>query len=188
MPKLHYSRATTGEKVAECLLDPADAGLIGDLVSAATHNGAGLLWVHSRADLSGAGFTARPGFHEFRADPCPPGGEELPVLPDEVVLGLLPRTFTGQWGHKEPDPEWAVSPGGVWLGLRSGGEWIGLCRVEAERRAVDGPGFVPAARTGDGVRRLVLAAGARLGPGPVIVETWGEDPDHLPHDLPPYCR
>jgi len=29
MPKLHYSRATTGEKVAECLLDPADAGLIG---------------------------------------------------------------------------------------------------------------------------------------------------------------
>ena len=101
----------------------------------------------------------------------------LPVLPDEVVLGLLPRTFTGQWGHKEPGPEWAVSPGGVWLGLRSGGEWIGLCRVEAERRAVDGSGFVPAARTGDGVRRLVLAAGARLGPGPVIVETWGEDPD-----------
>ena len=23
---------------------------------------------------------------------------------------------------------------------------------------------------------LVLAAGARLGPGPVTVETWGEDP------------
>jgi hypothetical protein len=177
MPKLHYSRATTGEKVAECLLDPADAGLIGDLVSAATQQGAGLLWVHSRASRSGAGFTARPGFHEFRADPCPSGGEELPVLPDEVVLGLLPRTFIGQWGHKEPDPEWAVSPEGVWLGLRSGEEWIGLCRVEAERRAVDGPGFVPAARTGDGVRRLVLAAGARLGPGPVIVETWGEDPD-----------
>jgi hypothetical protein len=36
---------------------------------------------------------------------------------------------------------------------------------------------LPAARTGDGVRRLVLAAGARLGPGPVIVETWGEEPD-----------
>jgi hypothetical protein len=36
---------------------------------------------------------------------------------------------------------------------------------------------VPAARTDDGVRRLVLAAGTRLGPGPVIVETWGEDPD-----------
>jgi len=121
MPKLHYSRATTGEKVAECLLDPADAGLIGDLVSEATQNGAGLLWVHSRADLSGAGFTARPGYHEFRADPCPSGGEELPVLPDEVVLGLLPRTFTGQWGHKEFDPDWAVSPEGVWLGLRSGG-------------------------------------------------------------------
>jgi hypothetical protein len=177
MPKLHYSRATTGEKVAECLLDPADSGLIGDLVSEATQQGAGLLWVHSRADLSGAGFTARPGFHEFRADPCPSGGEELPVLPDEVVLGLLPRTVTGQWGHKEPDPEWAVSPEGAWLGLRSGEEWIGLCRVEAERRAVDGPGFVPAARTDDGVRRLVLAAGARLGPGPVIVETWGEDRD-----------
>ena len=180
MPKLHYSRATTGEKVAECLLDPADAadsGLIGDLVSEATQKGAGLLWVHSRADLSGAGFTARPGFHEFCADPCPPGGEELPVLPDEVVLGLLPRTFTGQWGHKEFDPEWAVSPEGIFLGLRSGGEWIGLCRVEAERRAVDGPGFVPAARTDDGVRRLVLAAGARLGSGPVTVETWGEDPD-----------
>ena len=30
--------------------------------------------MHSRADLSGAGFTARPGFHEFRADPCPSGG------------------------------------------------------------------------------------------------------------------
>jgi hypothetical protein len=177
MPKLHYARATTGEKVAECLLDPADAGLAGDLVSAATQQGANLLWVHSRADLSGAGFTARPGFHEFRADPCPAGGEELPVLPGEVVLDLLPRTFTGQWGHKEPDPEWAVSPEGVWLGLKSGEEWIGLCRVEAERRAVDGPGFVPAARTDEGVRRLVLAAGARLGPGPVIVETWGEEPD-----------
>jgi hypothetical protein len=177
MPKLHYSRATTGEKVAECLLDPADAGLIGDLVSEATQQGASLLWVHSRADLSGAGFTARPGFHEFRADPCPSGGEELPVLPGEVVLDLLPRTFTGQWGHKEPDPEWAVSPEGAWLGLQSGEEWIGLCRVEAERRVVDGPGFVPAARTGEGVRRLVLAACARLGPGPVIVETWGEEPD-----------
>jgi hypothetical protein len=47
------------------------------------------------------------------------------VLPDEVLLGLLARTFTGQWGHKEPGPEWAVSTGGVWLGLRSGGEWIG---------------------------------------------------------------
>ena len=56
----------------------------------------GLLWVHSRADLSGAGFTARPGFHEFRADPCPSGGEALPVRPDEVVLSLLPRTFTGR--------------------------------------------------------------------------------------------
>ena len=56
----------------------------------------GLLWVHSRADLSGAGFTARPGFHEFRADPCPFGGEALPVRPDEVVLSLLPRTFTGR--------------------------------------------------------------------------------------------
>jgi hypothetical protein len=179
MPKLHYSRATTGEKVAECLLDPADAGLIGDLISEATRDGATLLWVHSRADLSGAGFTEKTGFREYRADPCPAGGEDLPVLTDEVVLDLLPRAFTGQWGHKEPDPEWAVSPGGVWLGLQSGAgqEWIGLCRVEEERRAVDGPGFVPAARTDEGVRRLVLAAGARLGPGPVTVETWGDEPD-----------
>lgn len=67
MPKLHYSRATTGEKVAECLLDPADAGLIGDLVSAATQQGAGLLWVHSRASRSGAGFelTERNGGWEL---------------------------------------------------------------------------------------------------------------------------
>ncbi len=179
MPKLYYSRATTGEKVAECVLAAGDAGQIGELITEASAQGAALLWVHSDADLSGAGFTARPGFYEFRADPCPAGGEDLPVLSNEVVLGLLPRAFTGLWGHKDPDPEWAVSPEGVWIGLRAGAgdEWIGLCRVEAERRTIDGPGFVPAARTDDGVRRLVLAAGARLGPGPVTVETWGEEPD-----------
>ena len=43
MPKLHYSCATTGEKVAECVFDSAGVGLVGDFVSEATQEGAGLL-------------------------------------------------------------------------------------------------------------------------------------------------
>jgi hypothetical protein len=80
MPKLHYSRATTGEKVAECLLDPADAGLIGDLVSAAMQQGAGLLCTAgppdpARASPPGPGSTssgptrARPAARNCRC--CP---------------------------------------------------------------------------------------------------------------------
>ena len=67
---------------------------MGDLGSATAQTGAGLLWVHSRNVMISAGFSPGPGATVARTDPCSSGGEELPVLPGEVVLGLLPRTFT----------------------------------------------------------------------------------------------
>lgn len=182
--RLIFARTPAGEPVAECVLDMADLGLLPRLEHEAAASDCALLWVHSDADLSPDGFTARPGYHRYTrdgaADPDPaadPDADVLPLLDLAAVLDLLPRAFIGQWGHHEFVADWARSPLARYAGLGQPGAWTGLCRFEPDSRQIDGPGFVADRRSPDGARRLVLSALARLGPGPVTLETWGDPPD-----------
>ena len=174
--RLIYARTPGGEPVAECELEPGEVGLLAGLVSAAAAGGAALLWVHSTADLSGAGFERRHGYRRLVAS-AGLAGEPLPVLDTGTVLELMPRAFVGQWGHHEFNAEWAASAGARYVGLGSPGSWSGLCRAEPAHGLIDGPGFVGGPGTPEAVRRLVLGAAACLRPGPVTVETWGEPAD-----------
>jgi hypothetical protein len=169
--------ATDGFPVAECELAAGDLGALPALIDEARRSGARRLWVHSSADLTRAGFTQAEGYRKFSAGSCP-AGDPLPALGAQAVADLWPRAFAGQWGHKHVDAAAAraiaQSPDAVFLGLPAGSGWAGLCQVIPAERLIDGPGFLPGARTGDAVRRLVLGACAYLGPGPATVETWGE--------------
>jgi len=169
--------STDGDRVAECELAPDETGLLPGLTGEARRAGAVRLWVHSAADLSGFGLTRCEGYRRFFASVCPVG-EPLPVADAETVADLWPRAFRGQWGHKRVDPDtaraMAISGEAAFIGLPENGRWTGLCRVEPAERLIDGPGFADRPRTPDAVRRLVLAACAYLGAGPVAVETWGE--------------
>jgi hypothetical protein len=169
--------STDGLPVAECELAASDLGELPALIEEARRSGARWLWVHSSADLAGAGFAPVDGYRKFSVGSCP-AGDPLPVLDAGTVAGLWPRAFAGQWGHKHVDAVTARtvadSPGVAFLGLRTGSEWTGLCQVVPAERLIDGPGFIRDARSGDAVRRLVLGACAYLGPGPATVETWGE--------------
>lgn len=175
--RLIFGTSTTGDRVAECELAPDEAGLIPELTDEARQAGAAWLWVHCPADLAGFGLTRTDGYRRFVAAACP-AGEPLPVLDVETVADVWPRAFRGQWGHKLVDAgiarTLAAAGDGVFVGLREHGEWTGLCRVEPANRLIDGPGLADRERTPDATRTLVLGACARLGDGPVTVETWGE--------------
>lgn len=186
--RLIFARTPAGEPVAECELDAADVGLLPALAQEAAASGCTFLWVHSDADLSPAGFTARPGYHRYTRDGAPdaelaaelaadPEAGALPLLDLAAVLDLLPRAFAGRWGHHEFDADWARSPQARYVGLGQPGAWTGLCRFEPESRQIDGPGFVADGWSPDEARRLVRGALARIGPGPVTLETWGDPPD-----------
>jgi hypothetical protein len=160
--RLVFSRTPAGDPVAECELAAGDTGLLSELARQAACHGAVLLWVHCAADLSKAGFAARQGYRRFTAAAVPPG-DPLPLLDTPAVLGLLPRAFTGQWGHHQFDAAWARAAEARYVGRGQRGHWIGLCRFEPPRRHIDGPGFPAGPGSPDAVRLLV--AGARRAPG-----------------------
>jgi hypothetical protein len=133
--------------------------------------------VHSTADLSEAGFARRQGYRRFTAQALP-SGDQLPLLDTETALDLLSRAFIGRWGHHQLDDTAAAFLAQTrFVGLGEPGDWTGLCGFEAERRYIDGPGFIAGQRSPDAVRHLVLGAAAHLGPGPVTLETWGDPAD-----------
>jgi hypothetical protein len=185
LPELLFVSSPDGELVAECELDlpAADHGppdlagrdLIAGLVAAATNGGAGLLWVHSDADLTAAGFVCRQGYRRLHADTIPVG-TPLPLLDPTTVLSLWPRAFCGQWGHHRFDPAAdVIPPGWHFVGLAEGSGWAGLCSFDTGMRGIDGPGFLPGAASPDRKRALVLAACAHLGTGPATLQTWGDE-------------
>jgi hypothetical protein len=165
-----------GEPIAECELAAGDTGLLPGLEREAARHGAVALWVHGDADLSTAGYTARPGYRRLTGSAVRPG-DLLPLLDTPTVLALLPRAFLGQWGHHQVDAAWASSAGARYVGLGEPGSWTGLCRFEPGRRHIDGPGFLGWAGSPQAVRALIRGAVAHLGPGPVTVETWGDGPE-----------
>jgi len=145
-----------------------------ELAAAARQHGATRLCIYSTADLSAAGFARREGYRRLTASAVP-AGDPLPVLDREAVAAVWPLAFVGQWGHHRVQPGVNDAlPGAIYVGLPGGDDWLGLCRVEPERRHIDGPGFVGRPGSAEQAQALVVGAGAQLNPGPVTLETWGD--------------
>jgi hypothetical protein len=181
MDAIVMGTATDGTPVAE--VEAEDASLdVAELVAEARRRGAGLVWVHG-GDLSAHGFVRSHGYVRLHSDAVTgsaAGGETLPSVEADACGPLLAEAYRGLWGHKRVDPSRGPpTDGSVVIGLREGEEWVGLCRFWPGDRLVDGPGVVPQRRTPDRRARLLAAACARLGEGPVDVDTWGEDPATL---------
>lgn len=171
---LSYARSPAGEAIAECELEPGDIGLLAALSQEAKRHGASYLCVYCTADLTGAGFERRLGYRRFTASHAL-AAKPLPVLDAAAVREVWPRSFIGQWGHHQIEPaDFEAFADSVFVGLRRGGSWAGICRVEPDHRHIDGPGFAGWPGNGDAVKQLVAGASALLRPGLVTLETWGD--------------
>lgn len=177
MDEVQICRNTEGETVAEVDLDETGLTLT-EIIGQARDRGADLVWAHG-GDPGADGFVPQPGYAHLHAeDPLP--GEPLPTVEPELYGALLGEAFAGMWGHKWVDRDQSLpTDGSVVLCLTEDGEAIGLCRVWPDLRLVDQPGVVPARREAAHTLRLLGAACALLGPGPVDVNTWGESAQTL---------
>jgi hypothetical protein len=134
-----------------------------------------LLWLHTDRDLSSEGFERFPGYVRLRAE-SPPRGEPLPRLRPEHFAATQDAAFRGLWGHKLVTPDSASPAGAIVLGLYEREKPVGLCTIFPADRLVDGPGVVASARDPSRYVRLLVGACAELGPGPVDIDSWGDDP------------
>jgi len=177
MGEVLISRDTFGTTVAEVDLDDTTM-TVPELVDHARTLGAGLVWAHGGSPEA-SGFVRRSGYARLHAE-APVAGDPLPLVDNDVFGPLLARSFLGMWGHKWVDPaQPPPTDGSVVLCLEEGGAPIGLCRVWPGARLVDQPGVVPERRGPERTLRLLGGACALLGPGPVDVDTWGEDRETL---------
>jgi hypothetical protein len=177
MGEVLIGRDTAGTTVAEVDLDEATL-TVAQIVDAARVHGAGLVWAHGGSPEA-AGFVPRPGYARLHADD-PVAGDPLPPVAPEAYGELLAKAYVGMWGHKWVDPTQRLpTDGSVVLCLEEDGVAVGLCRVWPRDRLVDQPGVVPERRGSEATLRLLGAACSLLGPGPVDVDTWGEDPETL---------
>lgn len=175
-------RNTEGETVAE--VDFGDTALtLPEIIDRARALRASILWAHG--SISGEDvLEAKPGYARLRAEQ-PVAGDPLPLVEPGDYAALMGEAYAGMWGHKWVDPaESLPTDGSVVLSLAEDGVPIGLCRVWPAQRLVDQPGVVPEHREPRHQVRLLAAACALLGPGPVDVDTWGESP----HVLDAYGR
>jgi hypothetical protein len=172
---IFFSTSVDGVALAEAVW--ADGTDLADLRARAIEDGAGLLWVHG-GDLARFGFTARPGYTQLTADK-PKRSAPLPVVPDTAAAyAVLPQCFADQWGHHLAEAHHLTAEGGVTLQLVERGAIVGLCRV-TEDRHVDDIGLVPGARKPARYRRMLAGACGYLGPGPVTVDSWGQEPSTI---------
>jgi hypothetical protein len=176
MDDVLFGRDTVGRAVAEVDLDETTLS-VAEIVGYARQHGADVVWAHG--GNPGDGFERNPGYAHLHADAAI-AGDQLPEVPADQYGALLVKAYQGQWGHKWVEPTQQLpSDGSVVLCLEEDGEPIGLCRVWPGARLVDQPGVVPDRRSADHSLRLLGAACALLGPGPVDVDSWGESPDVL---------
>lgn len=170
-------RNTERERVAEVDLNDTTLTVTEILDQARAHQ-ADLVWAYG-GDPVGEGFVPRPGYTRLHAeDPVP--GEPLPRMNAADHGPVLARAYLGQWGHRWVDPGQPLpADDSVVLCLHEEEVPIGLCRVWPGERLVDQPGVVPERRAVPPYVRLLGAACALLGPGPVDVDTWGEAPEVL---------
>jgi hypothetical protein len=110
----------------------------------------------------------------------PVAGDPLPTVDADAYGPALAKAYLGQWGHKWVAPDQGLpTDGSIVLCRHEDRVPIGLCRVWPEEGLVDQPGVVPERRGPHATVRLLGAASALLGPGPLTVDTWGEAPEVL---------
>jgi hypothetical protein len=177
MAELLICRSTEGESVAEVDLDETTLTLA-QIVDLAREQGADLVWAHGGTPTM-EGLVPKPGYvHLHAVRPVP--GDLLPAVEAQAYGPLLAKAYAGLWGHKWVDPtEPPPDDGSVVLCLTENDAPIGLCRVWPDQRLVDQPGVAAPWRGPRHTQRLLGAACALLGPGPVDVDTWGESPQNL---------
>lgn len=171
-----WTHAVTSEGLTVAEVDLADADPV-SVIREARQRGVARLWVHTNIDLTRLGFARRPGYARLRAD-HPPEGAALPRLHPDDYARTLDGAYRGVWGHKHVAESAEAPADATVLGLYTGSEPIGLCRVFVDDRLVDGPGVIAAARAPANYARLLSGACSLLGPGPVDLESWG-DPDEI---------
>lgn len=177
MGEVLICRDTEGRTVAEVDLDDTTS-TVAEIVDRAREEGADLVWAHG-GNPTMEGFVPMPGYAHLHAD-HPVAGERLPRVEADAYGPLLAKAYLGQWGHKWVDPTQPLPiDGSIVLGLYDQRVPVGLCRVWPEQRLVDQPGVVPERRGTQHSLRLLGAACALLGPGPVDVDSWGEAPEVL---------
>lgn len=174
------STSADGTPVAEVELVPGSVGDLDDILARAREADARLLWAYAVDDLEQHGFARTPGFVRLEGEAdfadVPDDDERVVELTEEQDVRALRRDcFVGRFGHKTPAAHQEVCrPAYVHLGLVVADQVVGTCRVEPAGRYVDAPGVLPAYRTPRRYVRLLRAAAEQLGPGPLVLEGWGE--------------
>ncbi len=169
-----------GTPVAEVELAPGRTTDLAAIIAKARDEQAQVLWAYTCDDLEEEGFAETPGYMRLEGTPSfddlPDDDEEVVVLEDEhEVRQLRQACFVGRFGHKMPSTSKpVVRPDHVHLGLVVAGEVVGTCLVVPAERYVDAPGVLPGHRRPPRYVRLLRAAAALLGDGPLILEGWGE--------------
>jgi hypothetical protein len=186
MSRILITYAANGELVAEVDFSAATVG-VDEFIETADQAGASLLWAHG-GELADHGFRRVNGYVNLHADwtvdsdaACPVSSTGSVGTVDLKAEPWLPtEAFAGQWGHKRVDETTDLSDdGSVVLALAERGAYLGICTVWPASRLVDGPGVVPSARSARRKAQLLHAACALLGPGPIDMDTWGEDDESL---------
>jgi hypothetical protein len=151
------------------------ATLTSALVEQASASHVDAIWLQAHAVDSALGLSARPGYARLVA-PHPPSPLELPQPPRAVIRDLEVECYSGIWGYAEPgEPD----PTAVYVGLREGGEWVGICECDRVAGWILGPGVRPGLRTAERYARLVRGAAAFLAFDRVTLETWGDSAETL---------
>jgi hypothetical protein len=163
-------RSADGVVVVEVRLVNRTAADLKPLIAEATAAGAQLLWVHGDGVDETLGFRRRGGYARLEAEQLP-DPVELPSPRYSLIRELQTDCFSGVWGHSEPG---APDPCATYVGLHEGGGWVGVCEFDADAGWIDGPGVIRELRTPDRYARLVRGAAARMKPGAVTLETWGD--------------
>ena len=183
-PSVVFGVSTEGKTVAEALI--ANEAQAGELLAAARRAGSELAWAHSAADLSGLGFSERPGYRKMTGQARrrrATGAGVGPLPQGDYSPDLWAAAFRGQWGHKTPSPDqWPfdLPAGTVTLCLRRHGETAGVCRVDPAASLIDAPGVLPAYRADlSGYEALLGAAAALVDAPKVAVESWGDGPERV---------
>jgi hypothetical protein len=164
-------RAADGSLVVEVELSSGAASDLRQLVADAQAVGADSIWLSGSAVDAALGFERAGGYARLEAA-APPRPIELPSPPPAQIRELQIVCFAGVWGHHEPAN---VNPSTTFVGLHEGDRWIGICELDTPHRRIAGPGLRRGLRTPDRYTHLVRGAATRLGPGPVTLETWGDN-------------
>jgi hypothetical protein len=180
MEDLVLCRDTLGRVVAEVDLDTTTM-TVAEIVRHARAREAEVVWAHGGDP--GDGFVPMRGYAHLHADRAAPGEPLREVRPDEYGA-VLRQAYLGLWGHKWVERTKSLpTDGSIVLCLEEDGPdddtAVGLCRVWPDERLVDQPGVVPERRSPDRSLRLLGAACAVLGAGPVDVDSWGESREVL---------